>query len=75
MNNNFNYYIEKLEKNFSKYVGTKYAIATSSCTGAMHIVLKSQNIGPGDEVIVPDITWVAQLESLNILVLPQSSVM
>ncbi len=58
-NNNFNYYIEKLEKNFSKYVGTKYAIATSSCTGAMHIALKSLDIGPGDEVIVPDITWVA----------------
>jgi len=34
-------------------------MATSSCTGALHLSLLSLGIGPGDEVIVPDITWVA----------------
>ena len=37
----------------------KYALATSGCTGAMHMSLLALGIGRGDEVIVPDITWVA----------------
>ena len=52
-------YIKRFEVAFANYVGTKYAISTSSCTGALHIALAALGIGPGDEVIVPDITWVA----------------
>ena len=52
-------YIKRFETDFSTYVGTKYALSTSSCTGALHIALKALGIGPGDEVIVPEITWVA----------------
>ena len=58
-NRNWNKYINDLEKNFAKYIGVKYAISTSSCTGALHIALKSLGVSVGDEVIVPDITWVA----------------
>jgi len=52
-------YIDEFEQRFAAYTGMKYALATSSCTGAIHLAMLALNIGPGDEVIVPDITWVA----------------
>lgn len=52
-------YIIRFEKSFAEYVGAKYAMATSSCTGALHLSLMALGVGPGDEVIVPDVTWVA----------------
>lgn len=52
-------YLKRFETAFSEYLGVKYALATSSCTGALHLALLALGIGPGDEVIVPDITWVA----------------
>ncbi len=58
-NNQWNKYIKEFESVFANYIGTKYALATSSCTGALHLALASLGIGPGDEVVVPDITWVA----------------
>lgn len=58
-NNQWGKYLKTFEGEFSQYVGTKYAMATSSCTGALHIALVALGVGPGDEVIVPDITWVA----------------
>ncbi len=58
-NNRWNDYIKRFESTFSNYLGNKYALSTSSCTGALHIALAALGIGPGDEVIVPDITWVA----------------
>jgi perosamine synthetase len=58
-NNQWSKYLKSFEKAFADYVGVKYAMATSSCTGALHIALKALGIGPGDEVIIPDITWVA----------------
>jgi perosamine synthetase len=51
-------YHERFEKAFAAYVGRKYAIALPSCTSAIHLSLCSLGIGPGDEVIVPDITWI-----------------
>jgi len=58
-NNNWSKYLKEFESSFATYVSVKHAIATSSCTGALHIALTALGIGPGDEVIVPDITWVA----------------
>jgi perosamine synthetase len=52
-------YLNRFEASFAEYIGVKHAIATSSCTGALHLALAALGIGPGDEVIVPDITWVA----------------
>lgn len=52
-------YIQAFERRFAEHVGVRYAISTSSCTGALHIALAALGIGPGDEVIVPDLTWVA----------------
>lgn len=56
---NCNHYVETFERLFAKHLGVRYAIATSSCTGALHMGLAALNIGPGDEVILPDLTWVA----------------
>lgn len=58
-NVNHSDYIKLFEEKFAQTVGSKYAMATSSCTGALHLSLLALGIGPGDEVIVPDITWVA----------------
>lgn len=52
-------YLTRFENSFAEYVGAKYAMATSSCSGALHLALLALGIGPGDEVIVPDVTWVA----------------
>ena len=58
-NKNWNNYLKKLESSFRNYYKVKYAIPTSSCTGGMHLILKALGIKKGDEVIVPDTTWVA----------------
>ncbi|MFC5448767.1 DegT/DnrJ/EryC1/StrS family aminotransferase [Paenibacillus aestuarii] len=56
---NANVYNNKFERAFSEYIGVKYAISLPSCTSAIHLSLLALGIGPGDEVIVPDITWIA----------------
>ena len=58
-------YIKRFEGAFSEYLGVKHALSTSSCTGALQLALLALGIGPGDEVIVPDITWVS---SANVVV-------
>ncbi len=52
-------YINKFEELFKNHLNTKYAIATSSCTGALHMGMSALNIGPGDEVIMADTNWIA----------------
>lgn len=52
-------YITRFEKAFAEYVGVKHAVSTSSCTGALHLALWGLGIKTGDEVIVPDMTWIA----------------
>jgi perosamine synthetase len=64
-NSQWSKYLTKFEKTFANYVGAKYALATSSCTGALQIALMSLDIGPGDEVIVPDETWVASANAIR----------
>jgi perosamine synthetase len=52
-------YLDAFSAAFAGYIGVKHALPTSSCTGALHLSLLALGIGPGDEVIVPDLTWVA----------------
>jgi len=52
-------YIDRFEKLFKNYVKVKYAISTSSCTGALHMGLSALDISPGDEVIIADTNWIA----------------
>ena len=58
-NENFNGYLIKLENTFKKFFKMKYVLPTSSCTGALHLILLGLGVKKGDEVIVPDMTWVA----------------
>ena len=52
-------YIQRFESEFAQYVGTKYAITTSSCTGALTLGISALGIKAGDEVILADTNWVA----------------
>ena len=52
-------YIKKFETAFKKYLGVQHAIATSSCTGALHMGMAALGIGRGDEVILADSNWIA----------------
>lgn len=56
---NANMYHERFEKAFAEYVGTKYAIALPTCTSALHLSLLALGVAQGDEVIVPEATWIA----------------
>jgi len=55
------HFIIDFEKAFAKFVGTKYAVAVSNGTVALHLALICLNIKEGDEVIVPDITFSATI--------------
>ncbi len=57
-------YIHRFEKEFAVYQNSKFSLATSSCTGAIHIALMASGIQAGDEVIVPEITWIASVEPI-----------
>ena len=52
-------YQERFEKAFCDFLGVKYAICLPSCTAAIHLSLLALGVGPGDEVIVPEATWIA----------------
>jgi len=52
-------YITRFEEAFKAHLGVKYAIATSSCTGALHMGMAALSVGPGDEVIMADTNWIA----------------
>ena len=56
---NANMYHTRFERAFADYLRKQFAIALPSCTSAIHLSLLSLGVGPGDEVIVPDITWIA----------------
>jgi perosamine synthetase len=56
---NRNLHIDQFIQEFSSYVGMRYCLPVINCTSAIHLALLSLNIGPEDEVIVPDVTWVA----------------
>lgn len=62
---NWSGYLKKFEQAFATYIGTSRAIPTSSCTGALHIALAALKIKPGDEIVVPETTWVATAAVVN----------
>jgi perosamine synthetase len=52
-------YIRKFEVGFGEYLNSENVIATSSCTGALHLGMAALGIGPDDEVILADTNWIA----------------
>lgn len=60
-----NDYINRFESAFKAYLGRKYAISLPSCTSGLHLSLLALGVGPGDEVIVPDGTWIASAAPIS----------
>jgi perosamine synthetase len=54
-----NTYQRRFEEAFKTYVSRRYAMALPSATSAIHLALAGLGVGEGDEVIVPDATWIA----------------
>jgi aminotransferase in exopolysaccharide biosynthesis len=52
-------FVERFEREFASYVGARFAVACASGTAALHLALRCLGIGPGDEVMVPDFTFIA----------------
>ena len=57
-------YVERFETDFSRFVGVRHGIAVSNGTVALHLALVALGVGPGDEVIVPDLTFAATLNAV-----------
>jgi len=54
----------EFERAFARYAGAKHAVAVSSCTAALHLVLVALGVGPGDEVITSPITFVSTVNAI-----------
>jgi perosamine synthetase len=57
-------YVQKFEGDFSRFVGVRHGVAVSNGTVALHLALVALGIGPGDEVIVPDLTFAATINAV-----------
>lgn len=58
-------YVDQFEKMSAEFAGTRYAVATSSGTTALHICLILMDVKPGDYVIAPNITFIATCNSIK----------
>jgi len=56
--------VAKFEKSFAEFVGVKHAVATSSCTTALHLAMVALGIGAGDEVICPSLSFIASANAI-----------
>jgi perosamine synthetase len=56
-----NVYHDRFERTFAEKLGARHAVSLPSCTSAIHLALLALGIGPGDEVVVPDVTWIASV--------------
>jgi len=54
-------YNARFEQMLADYVGVAHAVSVPHCTSALHLALAALGVGPGDEVIVPDTTWIASV--------------
>lgn len=52
-------YVHKFEQQFAEYLGTKHAVSVTNGTAALHLACAALDIGPGDEVIMPDLTIIS----------------
>ncbi len=58
-------YVERFEQAFADFCGVRYAVSCNSGTAALHVALLALGIGPGDEVIVPTLTFVATANAVT----------
>ncbi len=52
-------FVERFEREFAAYVGARHAVACASGTAAIHVAMRLLDVGPGDEVLVPTLTFIA----------------
>ena len=52
-------YVSEFEERWSEFTGSKFSVAVTSCTTAMQLCLAALDFGPGDEAIVPALTWIS----------------
>lgn len=57
--------VAEFEEAFARAIGASHAIATSSCTTALHLGLVVAGVGPGDEVIVPSLSFIATTNAVR----------
>lgn len=56
--------VREFEAAFAERVGAAHAVATTNCTNALHLALHASGVGPGDEVIVPSVSFIATANSV-----------
>ena len=54
----------EFERSMAEYVGVRHAVAVSSGTAALHVIVKALGIGPGDDVLVPSFTFAASVNAI-----------
>lgn len=57
-------FVERFEREFAAFVGSRFAVACSSGTAALHVALRVLGVGPGDEVLVPTFTFIASANAV-----------
>ena len=58
---------EDWERNFEKRLGRKHCVSVGSATDALHFILRAHNIGPGDEVLVTDFSWISSSSCVDMV--------
>jgi dTDP-4-amino-4,6-dideoxygalactose transaminase len=58
-------FVTRFEEAFAAQVGSRYAVACSSGTAAIHLAMRVLDVGPGDEVMLPSLTFVASLNPIR----------
>lgn len=58
-------YVERFEREFAIYHGRKYGLMTPNCTSAIHLLLAGLGVCDGDEVIVPECTWIGSSAAIK----------
>src|SRR5689334_13212796 len=56
-----NTFHDRFERAFATHCGRRHAVSLPSCTAGLHLALMALGVGPGDEVIVPEATWIASV--------------
>jgi len=58
---------EEFENKFATRIGRKHAVSVSNATDALHFALLAHGIGPGDEVLVPDFSWISSAACISMV--------
>src|SRR4051794_6601993 len=56
---------QELEERFAEYTGSAHAVAVTNCTAGLHLICLAAGLGPGDEVVVPSLTFVATANAIR----------